>query len=229
VSGGLASQLRSVWNASIVSALGDDRQNFCWGGSTAIRKSTFVTLQINERWRGTVSDDFTVTQVLKEANLPIRFVPACIVPSFEDCTFHDLLTFTNRQLKITRVYAPYLWRPVLIGSLLFTFVFFGGLALVAVRAVLGLSVVMPLVLLCLIFLLGTAKAGLRLRAVRIPLALYRSQLREGLLAHCFLWPFASALYLYNALAAATSRRIEWRGITYELKSPAEAVIISRES
>jgi hypothetical protein len=34
------------------------------------------------------------------------------------------------------------------------------------------------------------------------------------------------LHLYNALAALFSRRITWRGITYELKSPTETVIIS---
>src|SRR5688500_16309244 len=35
VAGGLASQLRSVWNASAASALGENtRHNFCWGGST---------------------------------------------------------------------------------------------------------------------------------------------------------------------------------------------------
>ena len=44
--GGLASHLRSVWNASIASALGErEDKNFCWGGSTAIRKSTFDKLQ----------------------------------------------------------------------------------------------------------------------------------------------------------------------------------------
>ena len=64
--GGFASHLRSVWNASIASALGErEDKNFCWGGSTAIRKATFEKLQIRERWRGTVSDDFTMTRVLK--------------------------------------------------------------------------------------------------------------------------------------------------------------------
>jgi ceramide glucosyltransferase len=48
------------------------------------------------------------------------------------------------------------------------------------------------------------------------------------LAHLMLWPLASVLYLFNALAAAVSRRITWRGITYELKSPTETVILSRE-
>ena len=54
-------------------------------------------------------------------------------------------------------------------------------------------------------------------------------LRRDLAAHIFLWPFASLLYLYNAIVAAFSRRITWRGITYNLLSPTEAVIISRDS
>src|SRR4051794_36564374 len=73
---GLASRLRSVWNASVASALGSDTaKNFCWGGSTAIRRSTFNRLNVSEQWRGTVSDDFTLTHVLKEAKLPIHFTP----------------------------------------------------------------------------------------------------------------------------------------------------------
>src|SRR2546430_12210891 len=40
VRGGFASQLQSVWNAAIASALGANAQkNFCWGGSTAIRRA----------------------------------------------------------------------------------------------------------------------------------------------------------------------------------------------
>ena len=63
----------------------------------------------------------------------------------------------------------------------------------------------------------------------IPLGSYQKQLSQSLPAHLLLWPFASALYLCNAISAAFSRRIKWRGITYELKSATEAVIISRES
>lgn len=230
VNGGLASHLRSVWNASIASALGErEDKNFCWGGSTAIRKSTFDKLQIGEHWRGTVSDDFTMTRVLQEAKLPIHFVPACLVVSLDDCNFKELLEFTNRQLKITRVYAAHLWKPVLIGSLLFCAFFFGGLTLVIARAILHLPYAMPLALLFLIYVLGAAKAYIRLKAVAIPLRSYQRQLSKSLPAHLLLWPFASALYLCNAVAAAFSRRIKWRGITYELKSATEAVIISRES
>jgi hypothetical protein len=80
-----------------------------------------------------------------------------------------------------------------------------------------------------IFALGAAKSFVRWRAVNIPLTGYRAALRRDLAAHIFLWPFASLLYLYNAIVAAFSRRITWRGITYNLLSPNEAVIISRDS
>jgi cellulose synthase/poly-beta-1,6-N-acetylglucosamine synthase-like glycosyltransferase len=226
VNGGIASRLRGVWNASVASALGSDTsKNFCWGGSTAIRRATFERLGISEHWRGTVSDDFTISRVLREAKLPIHFTPNCLVPSISDCDFKELLEFTTRQIKITRVYSAHLWLPLLLGSALFTLVFFGGILLLSLQI---LSGVLPLLVLLLIFLLGATKAFVRWRAVRIPLAAYRSMMNRDLPAHLFLWPIASLLYLYNAIVAGFSQRINWRGITYDLKSPSEAVIISRE-
>ena len=229
VNGGMASRLRSVWNASIASALGGDTsRNFCWGGSTAIRRTTFARLDVAEHWRGTVSDDFTITRVLREANLPIHFTPNCLVASVGDCDFKELLEFTTRQIKITRVYSPHLWLPLLLGSALFTIVFFGGLILLILQIFSGILSKVLLAILCILFVLGAAKSFIRWRAICIPLANYRRALNSDLLAHIFFWPFASLLYVYNTIAAGFSRRINWRGITYELKSPSEAVIISRE-
>ena len=220
--GGLASRLRSVWNASVASALGSDTtKNFCWGGSTAIRRTTFNDLNVAERWRGTVSDDFTITSVLKEAKLPIHFTPNCLVASVGDCDFRELLEFTTRQIKITRVYASHLWLPLLLGSALFAIAFFGGLVLIGVHSRSSAAYVFPVA----IFTLGATKSFIRFRAVSDVLKTSRGDL----VAHIFLWPIASLLYLYNAIAAGFSRRITWRGITSQLKSPTEAVIISRES
>jgi ceramide glucosyltransferase len=230
VRGNFASHLRSVWNASIASALGErDDKNFCWGGSTAIRRETFERLKIAEAWHGTVSDDFAMTRVLHEAALPIKFVPRCLTPSFEDCDLRELLEFTTRQLKITRTYAPHLWQAVLFGSSLFAIVFFGGIGLVIMRAASGLSFVTPLLILLVIFALGMMKSHLRLRAVKLVIVDRRLRSLGTTPAHLMLWPLASLLYLYNAIAAAVSRRITWRGITYELKSPTETVIIRRDN
>jgi cellulose synthase/poly-beta-1,6-N-acetylglucosamine synthase-like glycosyltransferase len=229
VRGGVASHLRSVWNAAIASALGEQpEKNFCWGGSTAIRRETFQNRKVVEYWRGTVSDDFALTRALHDGDLPIKFVPQCLTASFEDCTLGELIEFTNRQLKITRAYAAHLWKGVLIGSLVFVLVFFGGAGLVIARALLGLSFATPLVLLLVIFALGSMKSHFRLRAVSQVIPDERLRSVGTALAHLMLWPLASVLYLYNGLVAAVSRRITWRGITYELKSPTETVILSRE-
>lgn len=226
VKGGLASHLRAVWNSSIASALGvEEKKNFCWGGSTAIRRETFQNCKVVDYWRGTVSDDFAMTNALRAAALPIKFVPQCLTPSFEDCSWRELVEFTNRQMKITRAYAAHLWKGVLFGSALFALVFFGGIGLVTIRAFFGLSFAAPLVLLLVIFTMGSMKAHLRLTAVRLAIPDQRLRSMGTTLAHLCLWPFASLLYLCNALAAAASRRIDWRGISYELNSPGETVII----
>jgi cellulose synthase/poly-beta-1,6-N-acetylglucosamine synthase-like glycosyltransferase len=229
VKGGLASRLRSVWNASIASSLGErgDR-NFCWGGSTAIRLRTFQKLDMLEQWRGALSDDFALMRALRRERLPIHFAPDCLTASHEDCGYGELFEFTTRQLKITRVYAPRFWQAVLAGSFLFVLVFFGGLALVITRAALSLSYLLPLALILVIYALGVAKAALRWRAVSLPLAALSAEMRSDLPAHLLLWPLAQPLYLYNALCALGSRRIRWRGIAYELKSPTETVIIEAD-
>jgi len=224
---GFASHLRSVWNASIASALGANEQgNFCWGGATAIRRSTFEKIKVLDQWRRVVSDDFAMTRALQQARLPIRFVPQCLTPTFEDCSLRELFEFTSRQIKITRAYAGHLWRSVLLGSAIFVLTFFGGLALVVWRALTHQTFALPLWLLLIIFMMGAMKSQLRLKAVSQLTGLEPG--RASTIAHITLWPIASALYLYNAIAAAVSRRITWRGITYELKSPVETVIIRDE-
>jgi len=170
-----------------------------------------------------------MTRVLREAKLPIHFTPHCLVASVGDCGWNEALEFTTRQIKITRVYAAHLWLPLLLGSIQFALVFFGGLVLLALKLFRGQSFWLLLSFLIAIFALGAAKGFIRWRAINIPLASYREALRRDLLAHMFLWPFASLLYLYNAIVAGFSRRITWRGITYDLLSPNQAVIISRDS
>jgi hypothetical protein len=101
------------------------------------------------------------------------------------------------------------------------------LLILQIRKILSPTIVLPLALL-VIFTLGAIKSFIRWRAITLPLDPYRAALNRDLLAHIFLWPFASLLYLYNAIVAGFSQRITWRGIPYELKSPTETVIISRD-
>ncbi len=223
--GGFSTALRSVWNASIASHLGANRAgNFCWGGSTAIRRETFERLQIGEKWRGTLSDDFAVTRAMKEADLPIHFVPQCLTATVEDCSFRELLEFSTRQMKITRVCAAPLWKASLIGSLLFTATFWTGAALLFLLS--GGHFWLTLAFLSAIFWLGFAKAWLRLMAVKLVLKDYEKELNKQFLPHLTLWTISPVLYFYNSVCALFSRKIIWRGIEYELKSATETRILT---
>jgi hypothetical protein len=70
-----------------------------------------------------VSDDFAMTRSLRASQRTIRFVPHASLLHSRHVRFHELVEFTTRQMKITRVYAPHLWKPVLLGSAIFVLVF----------------------------------------------------------------------------------------------------------
>ncbi len=223
--GGFSSQLRSVWNASIASQLGANmHKNFVWGGSMAIRRKVFDKIQMLEKWRGTASDDFALTRALQAEKLPIYFVPQCLTASIEDSNFRELLEFTTRQMKITRVYAQHLWKASFVGSFFFTFVFWLGILVTIIQSILGNSIIIASVLLLIIFVLGAAKAWLRLKAVKLVLPKYLPELSGSLLPQLTLWTISPAIYFYNSLQAWRSRRIVWRGVAYELISPNETKI-----
>jgi cellulose synthase/poly-beta-1,6-N-acetylglucosamine synthase-like glycosyltransferase len=224
---GVASEMRSTWNASIASALGENTDgNFCWGGSTAIRREVFENLGVAKRWRGTLSDDFTVTRVLKDAGMPIVFVPQALTASVENCTFRELLEFTTRQMKITRVYSGHLWIASFLGSGLFNLVWIWGIAIIIFRLMYGGAIWPAAAALFLVAAFSTGKSWLRLNAVKLVLKDYRKALDRQFWTQNTLWLFSPALFFYNCVAALFSRRIIWRGTTYELKSATETVVIA---
>lgn len=222
-----ASELRSAWNASIASALGrNTKSNFCWGGSMAIRRDTFEKMEIREKWRGTLSDDFAVTRAMNAAKLSIYFVPQALTASIENCTFREMLEFTTRQMKITRVYAANLWKLSFLGSGLFNAVMIAAFLIVVLnRRNGGLEVPVAILTLVIVSLFSIDKAWLRFKAVRLALPQYEKELREQAFAQLTLWLLTPAVFFYNSFAALMSRRMTWRGITYELLSPGETRII----
>ena len=223
-----SSQIRSVWNASIASALGaNTNTNFCWGGSTAMRRDRFENINMREKWRGTLSDDFAVTRVLRELNLPIHFVPQCLTATVEDCSFREFLEFSTRQMKITRVYAVHLWKASFIGSFLFTAVFISNIVLLFFLV--GWQFWLTLIFLLIIFSLGAAKAWIRLKAVKLVLQNYEKELNQSILWQITLWTITPAVYFYNCFRAFLSNQIRWRGITYKMKSPRETIVLHSDT
>ncbi len=223
---GFAAEMRSVWNASIASALGPNRSgNFCWGGSTAVRRATFERIGMRELWRGTLSDDFAMTRAMRANGLGIAFVPQALTASVESCGVRELFEFTTRQIKITRVYQPHLWMLSLIGSGLFCLVMAWAAAIAAIAPFRGFDSVFAFATIAAVSVLSIGKSVWRMRAVRLVLGAYRAELDRQWFSQCTLWLLSPGLFFYNSVCALISRRILWRGIRYELRSPTETVVI----
>jgi len=224
---GFWSALAAAWSASAATYLGEHRRNFCWGGGTAIKRQRFDELRILDSWRGAVSDDFVITRALQNYGLFIAFVPECLVPSLCSFEVKSFLEFTNRQLVITRIYAPRLWRTALISHLFYCATILTGIVSWVMSSMTGLPSVQFLVLASIPPILAAVRGVLRLVAALELLP----DLREQLLNEGWVWvllaPLVPFVYVYNSLAALFTRKITWRGVRYELVSPFRTRIIAR--
>lgn len=219
---GMASVVRSVWNSFIASLLGDHAGNFCWGGSTAVRREAFSAARVEEFWKGSVSDDSQLTNALKRAGLRIVFVPRCLVPSSQGCGWGELFAWTTRQIIITRVYAPRLWVLGLVSHGVYSFTLGLGLALTTVWPPAAM-------VLALALLPGALKGLLRVLGAESMLPAHAGELARLRPVYALLAALIPLLMLYNFVVAGFTRRIEWRGVWYELAGTNRTKVLRAES
>jgi cellulose synthase/poly-beta-1,6-N-acetylglucosamine synthase-like glycosyltransferase len=208
----LPTLLRSAWNASVAGFLGPHRNNFAWGGSTAIRRETFDQAGVLEAWKGSVSDDYSLASAVRRVHLAIVYVPTCLVPSYGDCSWRELLEFTTRQIKITRVYAWRIWALGMVTYTLFNLTFLS----LAIGMFFDSSWFLPW---AAIYILAMVRSRLRLDAAGRTIS--SKSPRSHAWFHLLSPPLVAFLYQINFVASMLSRRIVWRGIGYLLISPSE--------
>ncbi len=227
VRGGFWSVLRSAWNGGGVVFLPDPQANYAWGGAMAIRRETFGACSVAKRWHNALSDDMTITLAVREKCLGISFVPHCLVATHEDCSFTEMLEWTNRQTIIARIYHPALWWKIAVAHGVGNAVLLLGLILL-VGQVLGS--VDPIVLASSLMMLAIApmemlNARLLMPTIMDMLPEHREKLQRLAWAYRLLAPAASLLALFNTVFSLFTNRITWRGVTYEMRSPTETVVL----
>lgn len=223
-----ASILLSIWNASALALFGE-RSGFAWGGSMAIRRENFERIGVKRRWQGAASDDYVLTSAIREHGQRIKFVPQCLVASHPEATFKSLLEFTTRQMRITRIYSPRVWKLACVSHSLYNLAFWGGLVWLFTSLLTKTPNYLPGAMLAGVFALGAITGVMRAGVVARLLADGRESLQRLWWAYALLGPVVSLIYLYNVIATARTTRIEWRGIGYDLISPTETVILHRPS
>jgi ceramide glucosyltransferase len=218
VPAGFAPLLRSVWNLSVLGLLGDHGRNFAWGGSMAMRRSIFYRARVREAWKGALSDDYALTHAVRRAGLRVAFVPEALVGSEGAVGLGSVLSWVARQISITRVYWPALFWLAAASSLC-------SAAFLVLAPLVGGT--LPLSLLIAILGMGGAAGGLRAVALSRLAPCWRPEVHRLLWAYVLLAPLAGLLTAFGILRALASRRIEWRGTRYEMRSPNETLVLGR--
>ena len=214
--GNLPTALLAAWNAPVVTMLGEKSRNFCWGGGTAIRRSIFDQSGVLEAWRNSISDDYSLTHALERTGRSIVFIPECLTLSYVETDFEGLLEFTNRQILITRVYADRIWKSAFFTHFLYCLTILLGSVLILGDVISQRPAFHIVTLTFLPVLLSSIRGAIRLIGVTEALPAARSQITGQAWIYILLTVFVPFLYLGNFVNSLVTRRIRWRGVTYEL-------------
>jgi len=204
------STLRSAWNAVIFGTFGPGNLEFVWGGAMAVRRDLFSRLGVPALWASTASDDYVLSEAVRSAKLQLRFAPGALVVSSDRIAARNLLHWVQRQLIITRVYAPRLWVLSFVATTIYCTAMVACVVALGYRHWTGGAVLVFLLLLGM--LKGTARE--KLAATALPDSQPWFQ-RQGWI---FTWmvPLATWTWLYGHIASAFTNVIEWRGYRYRL-------------
>jgi len=223
---GLATALLAAWNGSVVTMLGGHDKNFCWGGGTAIRRAVFNEMHMLDVWQYSFSDDYSLTNMIERSRRQIVFLPECLTPSYTQTDFAGLLEFTNRQIKITRVYRPQMWATAFATHFLFCATLLFGLYVALTLTAESRPAFQIGFLLFLPLLLAAIRGALRVVGATEALSASRSQIMGQSWMYILLPAVIPFLYLVNFFSSLTGRRLKWRGIEYEVISPEQTRVLT---
>ena len=235
--GNFASVLRSAWNGSIATLLGDHDHNFAWGGSMAIRRATFEQGRVLAYWKNSISDDYSLTRAMKDAKLKIHYEPRCLIASHGDCGWHELLEWSTRQILLTKIYSRRLWQLAFASQLPFLIGWWWGAGQVAFsawRTFTAESTRQPMmaaqvrrlgVIMGVIYLLGVIRGFLRMQTIKLVRAGDGAAINRFWWGYLLLAPLVSTLTAYNLISSMLTSRLEWRGVHYEIRSASEVRVI----
>jgi ceramide glucosyltransferase len=225
--GGFASAMASAWNAAVATMLGRPRENFCWGGATAIRKTMFNDVEALEAWNGAVSDDFALTSALEQHGKPIVFCPECMAATLHPWTGKDLVEFTNRQIAITRVYSSKRWALGMAAHLGYSITLLYAFVTIVTAMIAGDPWIQLALIALVIPLLAAVKGAIRTLVIADLLPEFKTKLGEWSWVWTALAPVVPFLFAWNFLCSLLSKTIRWRGIRYQMVTPNMTRVLKR--
>jgi len=224
VHGRLIEQIAAFWGAIEAAVQAEPLFSQAWGGAMAIRRQLFEALDMPHVWATASTDDDALTRALNAQGLGIVFVPRGIVLTPVDYTLSEFMAWGTRQLLLMRVYLVPMWRQLFALITVVAFSPLAGLALTAAGLIARTPLIAPGVALLVVAL------GPMLAIALIARATERLAISVGLSPQVVPWgrllavPLGAILMWVHFLRSGLTRRVQWRGICYELQAPDRTIV-----
>ena len=167
-----------------------------------------------------------MTRVLERAHRSVVFVPECLTASHVSTDLLGLFQFTNRQILITRVYSAKTWAAAAATHILYCFTLLLGIWLTLSTALSTLPAFHLAILTFVPVLLAAIRAAVRVTVASEVLSEAREQITMQSASYILLAVVIPYFFLLNFLASVLTRKLRWRGVTYELISPQQTRILA---
>jgi cellulose synthase/poly-beta-1,6-N-acetylglucosamine synthase-like glycosyltransferase len=195
-----------------------------WGGSMAMRLSVLRRSRLLEIWKQSVSVDVPIHKALQAMGLKVKFVPTVMMLNREECNLARCLCFITRQLLVTRLYNPQ-W--LLIVAQVFTstsaVVLTIALLLIALSSGnIGTAIGIAGGFACYILAMALQLVLVEQAVRRVVRSRGESMTRFSALMMAKILvaiPLTQLVYAVTVVSAILMRKVEWRGIMYQIKGP----------
>jgi cellulose synthase/poly-beta-1,6-N-acetylglucosamine synthase-like glycosyltransferase len=218
----LGDLVRYIWNIPAVLQMVFFK--IPWGGSLAIRMDVFKECKVADYYEKTLVQDVPLFDILKKSGYSVQFAPFILMVNRESITLSSLVPWIQRQLLWAILYHSCWWKIVIHGILI-TMVPVGILSMMINGLMLhNTRIYLPASVCLLAYGLITLSQLLLLENQARKIVKRRGE-SVGWLNPLKFLTFMPALlvaqlvYPKALLFALFSRKIEWRGIHYQIQDP----------
>jgi len=217
-----ASMFASVINSSVAMCIAHGNFTQAWGGSMAVRAAFAKEHDLAGYLRGSLSDDYQMTRMARDAGRRVYFVPQCLVPSPIAMNWAELFEFGRRQYLITRVHDPKLYAKAVAVIGLYVVGFITAWAALLTTLFTGPERLFyaSAAAILVVGIANQMRATYRRRAIANAFGKeHLRYLRHTLLLDRYATWLVMLINLKMLLSAAIGRTMTWRGKRYRLHTP----------
>lgn len=215
-------------NSCVAVFLGKNSPTVVWGGSWAIRRRHFESLELRRAWQGMLDEDLVAGGVFRRAGLRVAFEPACMVATPVDQPFGAMLAFARRQYFLTRFYSRLAWQVIALSTVLANGVFWMNAAAAGIGFWKNAAWAwLPAGFAAALYLIGAATGYLRSSLAGLYFPELRRRLRGARWFEVWAGPLIILANLVVVGASAIGREVRWRGIAYRLHPDGRIAAIRR--